>query len=122
MAAFMRRLSTNQVVDAKEVYGGTAWMWTPTASPTLDATVSADTTSAYNSDGGPITYTRTAVGTYSVTFPGWGVIGHSQVSAYRTPGINCQNNGWSGGVVDVPCYDSTGALADASFTVLLMGN
>lgn len=122
MAAFMRRLSTNQVVDAKEVYGGTAWMWAQTTSPTLDAPITADATYAYNSEGAAITYTRTAVGRYVVTFPGWGTIGHSQVSTYASAGVNCQNSGWGGGTVRVACYDSTGSLADGRFTVLLMGN
>jgi hypothetical protein len=155
MAAFMHRLSDNQVVDAataveadhateadyateadhateaneandaKEVNGGTAWMWAQSSSPTIGVDVAADSTYAYNSEGTAITaitYERTAVGRYTVTFPGWGTIGHSMVTAYSSAGIHCQNSGWGGGAVGVSCYDSAGAAADARFNVLLFGN
>jgi hypothetical protein len=122
MAAFLHRLSDNQVVDAKEVNGGTAWMWAQDGHPTIGEDVTADPQYAYNSEGGTITYERTSVGDYRVTFPGWGIIGHSMVTAYSSPGIHCQNDGWSGGSVSVACYDSAGAAADAQFNVLLFGN
>jgi hypothetical protein len=122
MAAFLHRLSDNQVVDAKEVNGGTAWMWAQSSSSTIGDDVTADPTYAYNSEGAAITYERTAVGDYRVTFPGWGDIGHSMVTAYRSTGIHCQNDGWGGGGVGVACYDSAGAAVDARFNVLLFGN
>ena len=143
MAAFMHRLSDNQVVDAAtaieaataleadhavaaddamEVNGGTAWMWAHRASPTIGDDIAADANYAYNSEGAAITYERTGVGQYAVTFPGWGTIGHSTVTAYRAAGIHCQNHGWGSGVVGVRCYNSAGAAADARFTVLLFGN
>lgn len=143
MAAFMHRLSDNQVVDAataveaataleadhataaddaKEVNGGTAWMWGQSASPAFGVDVAADPLYAYNSEGAAITYERTGVGEYAVTFPGWGTIGHSTVTAYQASGIHCQNTGWFAGTVGVRCYNSAGAPADARFTVLLFGN
>jgi hypothetical protein len=123
MAAFLRRTAENQVVDAKEVNGGTAYMWASLANSTVGAAQTADSTYSYNSEGGAITYTRTGTGAYTVTVPGWGTGGNVQVTTYATAGVNCQTSGWSSGVsIGVRCYDSAGSAADSRFTVAVLGN
>lgn len=124
MAAFLQRLGTKQVVDAKEVNGGTAWMWSDEESPEFFVPVVTDPIFAYNSEGGSITYTRMGVGQYWITFPGWDTIGHSQVTAYSPPasGINCVNFTWGGGIVKIRCHDSAAGLADTRFSILILGN
>lgn len=112
-------------LNAGQVNGGTAYFWASSASPEIDVVVEPNAGTslyAYNSEGGDITYLRSATGKYVVTFPGWGTIGHSTVTAYGAPGVSCQNSGWGGGVVTVACYDTAGAPADARFTVYLLGN
>lgn len=123
MAAFLRRTAENQVVDAKEVNGGTAYMWASSAASAIGVAQTANATYAYNSEGGAITYTRTGTGQYTVFVPGWGTAGNVQVTTYSTPGVNCQTGGWSTGVnVGVSCYDSAGTAANGLFTVAVFGN
>jgi len=122
MAAFMRRLAENQVVDAGQVLGGTAYMFAQTAIPTINVDVVASSPWQANSEGGNITYKRLAVGKYRVTLPGWDTIGNVQVTTYDAPGVSCQTNSYKAGAVSVLCYDQNASFANARFTVLATGN
>ncbi len=124
MAAFMRRLADNQVVDAKEVNGGTAWMWAQTESPTVGQYVAAEEDYQYNSRGGSITYKRVNVGRYLVNVPGWITgLAHVQVTNFRNNGAHCQYDGWLGpNEAIVSCTDKAGLDTDSSFNVLMFGN
>ncbi|MEM7786865.1 MAG: hypothetical protein AAF594_03950, partial [Bacteroidota bacterium] len=74
---------------------------------------------------GDVTATRTAAGTYRMTFDGLGGAssgGNVMVSSYSTVGVQCNVSSWgSSGTfgANVRCYDSDGALADARYTILV---
>ncbi len=76
----------------------------------------------WNSTGGAVSATRSAIGRYRITFPGQ-VIGAdtAQVTAASSVPEYCTLAGWSGvagGVaVNVRCFDFAGAPADADFSV-----
>lgn len=93
-----------------------AWAYAPTAS-------SYTTSSSYSwsSSGQPISITRSAVGSYTVSFAGLGGAGGNvQVSAYGDDRA-CKVGGWwsSGGALltSIRCYDGSGAAANARFDV-----
>lgn len=76
----------------------------------------------WNSAGNDLTITRSAVGTYAVRIPGQSRIGGNvQVSAYGTGAERCKVQSWapsgSDQLVNVLCYSTTGAAADAMFDV-----
>jgi len=83
-------------------------------------------TFAYNSTGGAIKITRSAVGTYKVTFVGLGAAGaghksNVQVTAYNNR-TTCNVQNWSSGTdltVSVNCfYIPDGSMKDSQYTVL----
>ncbi len=89
------------------------------------ASYTANATFAYNPEGA-ITVTRSAAGTYNLTFTGLNVAdvvgGSVRATAYQ--GTNrCNVSDWETNTadvsVDVNCYDLTGALADAKYQVLV---
>lgn len=85
----------------------------------------------HNSEGGDITISRSATGTYTVLFAGLGSPGdvpphdggHVQVTAWGETYSFCKVNGWGSQVnasIVVNCYDADGALMDSEFDVLFV--
>jgi hypothetical protein len=77
---------------------------------------------SFNSSGTINKITRLGVGQYQVNMPGPAVSGGTvKVTAYGTAADSCQVAGWvglsTGQVVDVHCFDATGAAANDKFTV-----
>ena len=98
---------------------GIAYAWIPSgSSPSISAEYS------FNPGGGPITVSRLGAGQYNVTFAnsgigtGWGV----QATAYGSNSNFCNIQTWGASTVDVLCFNSAGASADSSFTVLAVSN
>ena len=100
-----------------------AWANQPTA-----ASYNATATYAYN-PGGAVAITRSAAGTYQMTFKGFDsqnlAGGNVRVTSYSTPNApRCKVTSWGGApdfVVSLHCNDKTGALADADYQVLVFG-
>ncbi|WP_456476038.1 hypothetical protein [Oceanithermus sp.] len=87
----------------------------------------ADATYRFNPSGGDITVSSPATGVYDVTFAGLdlGAGGVVQVTGYGLDNTYCKVRGWDtltppDTVVQVRCYDATGAAVDARFTVLVL--
>jgi hypothetical protein len=86
------------------------------------------TTTSFNSSGGPITATRTAVGRYAMNFTGLqklpGHTEHVQVTGMggelRTCNVVFWGNSADGLQVNVECRDRAGQLADARYEVLVI--
>jgi hypothetical protein len=78
--------------------------------------------------GGAINVTRSAVGSYLVTFTDLGTItsgnlGHVQVSAVGTSSAHCKVLNWNGTpnlAVGVRCFSNAGAAIDSKFNVLFL--
>jgi trimeric autotransporter adhesin len=107
------------------------YAWIDNASSALNVAVTPSSPNQAQSNGGSITATRTAVGTYTVRFPGLATGGGANaetilVSAYRTTTIgSCQTETWfvSGAdvVVTVHCRDlMTGLKTDSRFTIFML--
>lgn len=79
----------------------------------------------HNSSGGTNTITRIAIGAYAVRFPGLSgggtVGGTAHVTAYGAGPESCKMKGWNsvGGdiVVDVRCFDGSGAPVDTQYDI-----
>jgi hypothetical protein len=72
---------------------------------------------AYNAAGGPIVASRAARGVYQITFGDMNLGGGDvQVTAYDDA-THCNIQSWSTGLVNVRCFDATGAPADSKYTV-----
>jgi hypothetical protein len=73
--------------------------------------------------GGGITATRVAVGTYAMTFEGIALsdIGNVQVKPYGSEGTKCVVHSWGGATVGVRCYTGLQVLADAPYSVMIVG-
>jgi hypothetical protein len=75
---------------------------------------------SYNSGGGPITATRSAMGVYSIEFGGLVAnSGSVQVTAYLSSNV-CTVKSWSKQKVNVTCFDNAGAPADSAYLVRVM--
>lgn len=60
--------------------------------------------------------TRSAVGTYALTFPGLNLDrGHVKVSASDSAAL-CNVGSWSGDTIHVRCFDTQGTLVDSPYT------
>jgi hypothetical protein len=125
LEAKVNTLGVNLPLASRQGKMGYAWADLPTS-----ASYTPDTTYSFSSSGGAITATRSAVGTYAITFSGIGSGiggvdgGHVQVSAYRT-NTRCVVNRWSAFswpdvTIYVDCYDSTGTAADSRYDVLFV--
>ncbi len=98
-----------------------AWANNPTS-----ANYTPSATYAYNSSGGAITIMRSGTGRYAVRFAGLGgngtAGGHVQVTGYGNDSHDCKVRSWASGgtdfVANVNCYNSSGALVNARYTVL----
>ena len=78
------------------------------------------TSNTWNSSGGPIGVQSLGLGRYRVTFSGQQPGGdNAQVTALTSGPAYCTlaANGWSGGVVDVTCFNSLGQAASVPFSV-----
>ena len=108
----------------KPVATGTiAYAWADQA--TL-ASYTPSPTYQYNSDGGTITATRSAVGTYQLLIPNMaGSNGDVQVTAYNTLG-RCKVTSWgpsgTSQQVGVKCFSSGGSPADIRFDMTYFRN
>jgi hypothetical protein len=80
-----------------------------------------NTSFSYNPSGGAITATRSGIGSYSMTWTGFGVNGtgggHPNVTAYGVGSARCQIAGWGGDTVSVLCFDSAGNPADRRYSI-----
>ena len=95
---------------------GYAWANSPAS-----ASYTPSTTYQYDSAGGAITISRSAVGAYNVLMPGLGGSdGDVQVTAYGS-NSRCKTSGWgpsgSSESVGVRCFTPAGAAADSMFVV-----
>lgn len=77
---------------------------------------------SYNSTGGTNTVQRSAVGTYTVNLPGLGgANGSVMVTAHGSSSTHCNLVSWGSAPgnrpIQVRCWDSTGALADSTFSL-----
>lgn len=96
-----------------------AYAWANTSS---SASYTPSAAYSYNAGGGAITATRSAAGTYAITFAGLTInSGNIQVSAYNST-AECNVASWSGSTVNVRCYSNSGALVDSMYTVLVILN
>jgi len=94
---------------------GYAWAYQP-------STASYALTGAYlfNDAGSGATISRSAVGTYVVTFPSLGADGDVQVTAYGAGSSYCKVTNWSPAGVGVRCFSPGGSPADSYYTVTIM--
>lgn len=101
---------------------GFAWANNPTS-----ASYSPSATYGFNSANMPITASRSGTGRYAMTFRGLGGHGRAganvQVTAYGASSNHCKVQSWSSGGVDfranVRCFNSSGALVNDRYTVLI---
>jgi hypothetical protein len=71
----------------------------------------------YNAAVQDTSATRSAAGTYAVTFPGLNLDrGHVKSSAHGSAAL-CNVASWSGDTINVRCFDTNGMLADSEYTV-----
>ncbi|MCW2753065.1 MAG: hypothetical protein JWQ32_476 [Marmoricola sp.] len=76
---------------------------------------------AYNSAGGAINLTRSAVGVYSVDFVGLVFYpGNVQVTAYGGGAVECKSGGWDSTTATVLCFDATGNPANSDFDLAVI--
>lgn len=103
------------------VVRGYAWIGasaTPIGSP-----VTLNNGYIFNSTGGAVKLTHTAVGQYTVLFTGVTLYpGNVQVNAYGgANSSSCHVRGWSAsGSVGVDCHDTAGALVNSRFTIAVI--
>lgn len=95
------------------------YLYSGNPDPALDTPVDLTASDyAYNSAGGTLTRTRTAVGRYTVNFAGLDLnAGNVQVTAYGSSGTWCNVSSWGGSNAYVACFDAAGSLANSAFTV-----
>ena len=78
---------------------------------------------SFNPTGGGVLVTRTAVGSYTVDFPGMGAVGVNEgvplVTAQASIPTRCSVSYWNAGSVMVRCRDFAGDLVDSRFNVML---
>jgi hypothetical protein len=87
------------------------------------ASYTPDLQHQFNSSSRVNTITRTATGAYSVLLPGLASPGGTvKVTAHSASGDSCNAASWAGAgadeVVDVRCFDTTGAPVDDRFTLV----
>jgi hypothetical protein len=96
-----------------------AYVW---AEQPLAGSYSPSVPYRFNPSGGPVTITRTAPGSYSVTWQGADpqIIdgGDVQVTAYGTGNAQCKVERWTGDIALIRCLGPTGAPMDSQFTAL----
>ena len=96
-----------------------AYLWSGDAAAT---NALADAYS-YNAVGKRNTVKKTGTGRYEVKLPSLGTAGgHAQVSAYGSDASQCKPVRWnqagSDQIVQVACFNATGAAADSQFSLL----
>ncbi len=73
---------------------------------------------SHNSKGGINSVTRSSVGTYQASLPGFtSVGGNVQITAYGGGTEYCKVASWGVSTVNVRCYNTAGALVDAMWTL-----
>jgi hypothetical protein len=74
---------------------------------------------SFNSFGGTNTVTRSGVGAYTATLPGFTGFGDTvHVTAYGSDSTYCKVAGWGVPTVNVRCFTAAGAPADSLFTLV----
>jgi TolB protein len=91
------------------------------------ATASYDAADSYNSTGAANTIARTGTGAYTVTLPGLGAsAGTVKVTATGAGAQSCEPTAWSASGtaerVQISCFASGGAAADAAFALTYAGS
>ncbi len=105
--------------DGGVASGIAAYAW---ADDMATASYTPNATYSYNSAGGAITATRSAVGIYAITFAGLTIgSGDVQVTAYGG-NRHCNVQNWTGSTVNVRCYDAANAPADSRYDVAVVLN
>ncbi len=110
------------VLNYRGTAGATsAYLW---ANDSAAETYTPDERYQFNSGGELNTIARTDAGTYTVTLPGQGAeSGNFQISATNSgPGVACAIRRWeitgeNAKLVEVNCFDSTGARVDSNFSL-----
>jgi hypothetical protein len=96
-----------------------AYVW---GNSPISGIYSPDVAYRFNPSGAPVTITRTAPGSYTVTWQGADpqIIdgGDVQVTAYGAGNAQCKVTNWSGDNVVIRCFGPTGAPMDSQFTAL----
>jgi hypothetical protein len=104
---------------AEDETTGIAYAW---ANQPSEESYNANFNYAFNPGGGVVGVERASTGIYTVTFPGLAPLGldggNVQVTAYGEGTEYCKVEGWGGDSADVRCFDTAGAAADSTFTVL----
>jgi hypothetical protein len=94
--------------------GGYLWADQPSATTTYTPSLPYQ----WNSAGQRNTVQRNGVGSYLATFPGVTVNGGSvEVTAYGSSSDYCKIGFWGNNVVEVNCYNNSGAPVDSRFTL-----
>lgn len=98
---------------------GVAFAW---ADDATSASYTPDPDYSFNPTGGAITATRSAVGTYTMTFDGiYGMglgRGNVQVTAYGGQDHRCKIVSWAIDTANVKCFDSAGAPVDSRYSLV----
>jgi hypothetical protein len=116
-AGFIAALLASVSFGAAQAGQKVGWVWADQAS---SASYTPNTNYSFNSTGGSIGITRSAVGTYQVNFAGLGAGSQASnvlVSGYDTSGT-CKVSSWGGGNAGVLCFDAAGAPVDSRYTLI----
>ena len=105
-------LMANNVTSTATLLG---YAW---ANNSTSASYTPSTSYSFNSSGQAITATRSAAGSYAITFAGLAAIGNVKVSAYSSSEL-CNVSSWSNTTANVRCYDASNTLTDTRYTVLV---
>ncbi len=78
-------------------------------------------TLSYNEGEGAVTASRSAAGTYAMTFDGRSLDNgaHVQVSA-QSQGRRCNVQGWAGAKVDLTCTSASGTKSDNNYAIVVL--
>lgn len=92
-----------------------AYLW---ANEPTSASYTPSLQYAHNSRGGTNTVSRSSVGVYSATLPGFTTTGGNvQVTAYGSNSEYCKVSSWATNVVNVRCFDSAGNPVDTLWSM-----
>jgi len=99
--------------------GDVAYVW---ADDETSPSYTPSTAHQFNSTGAVDTVLRSATGVYTVTLPGLGSTGGTaKVTAYSSSSSYCKPESWAASgtdeLVQVRCFDSTGAAVNSQFTL-----
>ena len=89
--------------------------------PTAAANASYTPDVAYNEGDGDVTATRSATGTYAITFDGqdFAAGGHVQLGA-QAQGRRCNVASWAGATVNLTCANAGGTAQDNNYGIVVV--